>query len=287
MMQDVEKHDTGHMLGKGMFDVVSSFLRIADDEEPTGTGRENAEGEQPSETIESMRQNRRGSIQALWDRHATTLNSLGLSIVLRHGGASTPAGPVEYAALILKDPVKFGQFLATLTPEDLPSTLRTDLSAIVSALETQLFSTDWSDPDADGLHLIANLADVSTHLERLGLKTESGRIAEHRRWLAAGAMREYASIRSQGLLLQPGKGFGPADWHRDTTEENYAKRWQSALDSLRGLSRKPKTAALTAELRSHLIRCAESADKALASVKSRDTSAFQRTLSDTLSSLKG
>ncbi len=273
------------MLGRGMFDLFSTLIKIEDEEAPRGNADDKA---QTTETIEDLQAKRRGQIQSLWDKHATTLAQLGLSIVPKTSGASTPAGPVEHAALILRNPSKLQTFLGNLTREDIAAgTMRNDIARIVQALETQLFATNWEDPDNEGLSLIQALKPIEERLERLNLSEEATSIAMHRTWLAAGAMRDYADIRSQGLLHDPEKReFGPATWHIDSTEEGYGNRWKKALAALDALYQRPKAKALGEMLRQHLLRCAAKAQESLVSVKeSERKTSFLRTLETALNAL--
>jgi hypothetical protein len=71
----------------------------------------------------------------------------------------------------------------------------------------------------------------------------------------AGELSTYTDIRKRGLFNNPGEGFGPADWVRDSTPPSLKEMWGKAIASLNDAE--VRGATVTAQLlRDHLLMCA-------------------------------
>ena len=200
---------------------------------------------------------------------ASTLEALGLSLEPISGKrgmfVSSKEGTTELGEMRLNvvDREKFTAFLATLSPKQIAEgKTSAHLAEFMKILEKQVGDQyDWDNPPDEALELVGGLEHIVGEYERLGLGEQRAVVGLKAGLHHAheGTLREYLLVSNKTLFKEPGEGFGPADWQRDTTEEQLTKKWHEALEVLEAVKQNQKASELYAQLRDHLRKCVDSA----------------------------
>lgn len=194
--------------------------------------------------------------------HERILNNLGLSLEPVSGKTTTiysSEGQVGTGEMRLniQNKDQFGAFLKALTPDQVSQTpLGEHLGELTGILNKQILDNyNLAQPDDAVLTFLGSLDGIVSEYRRLGLTDPANQMAEYLEHSRAGNLREFVALKTSGLLQEPGKGFGPADWQKDANGEFLRRRWTEALQLLRAMRNNPNSQEMYRQLLSHLNKC--------------------------------
>lgn len=193
--------------------------------------------------------------------HRSTLNKVGLEIEPVSGkharliAADKQIGAGEMR-LNIKDRRCFLGFLQvldlTITKD---SSLGEHLDGLSHILAQQILDHyNLQQPSDEALQLLGSLEGIVREFRRLEVRG-SERLETYLEHSKTGDLREYILVEQEGLLREPGKYFGPADWQKDIGPEGLKERWGVALKALEMAKKNPNAHKLYHQLDEHLRRC--------------------------------
>lgn len=208
-------------------------------------------------------------------RHASSLNTIGLDIEAVYGKqvhiasaeGSMPDGELR---LNVVAGAKYASFLGSLSPELVES--RKEVSSLLSRVSANARDQlrdhyDLDASDSPAVELLGNLGAIVEEYERLGITPgTTSQLRTYLEHVRKKDIREFLPIEKQGLLREPGVGFGPGDWHRDAPLERLGAKWDKALTILRETYKNPNAQELYETLKRHLSYCASNASDSLDSL---------------------
>lgn len=226
-------------------------------------------GVEPGEA-ETMRA--RAAQEDIIRRNATTAEQTGLALEFPSGDEEQ-----EWALelrLNIGDGEKFRAYLASL--QNPTESQVVGLIKVADVLTLQLTGGyDLENPDDERLiNLVVSLKGIVTEYARLAevapaLKESAVKLEETYASVKGGYLKELIAVQ-EAMLLEPlGKGFGPSQWHTDSTEDGYITMWNDALEILSRIKRNPKATALHDTVRAHLLASLEYAWEDMKARKSR------------------
>lgn len=257
LFRGIADYNDQFSLGASMSSLIMGIVEknIEDDEEEK-SGDEPKLGNKIDEESQHM------SASALNVIHEPTLNNIGLSLEPVSGKTSTiytgerAIGTGEMR-INIKDREQFRAFLKALTPDQASQTpLGGHLGVLTDILNRQILDNyDLGQPDDTALTFIGSLDGIAGEYRRLGLIEQSEQMGEYLKHARSGNLREFVALKTSGLLQEPEKGFGPADWQKDANSEYLRRRWSEALHLLRALRNNPKASDMYRQLLTHLNKC--------------------------------
>lgn len=230
------------------------------------------EGEKnvPAGTNISENEYQKLSAFTLRTSHEDTSTKLGLALepvlgknqAIFHEGKIAEIGEMR---VNISDHSVFLSFLHVLKPEDIHEReLGLNLAFVSLVLSRQVTDNyNLDHPSNEALQFLASLETIVEEYRRLGLHDSAEFIDIYSLHSRQGDLREYVLAYQSGLFKEPGKDFGPADWQKDTTEDQLVKRWSKALTILYSVESNPKAKDIFTQLLGHLQKCAKSAQENL------------------------
>ncbi len=227
--------------------------------------------EEPEPEIEATVRNEETNQQAsaffLAGTHKSTLENLGLSIEPITGGASVAFNGESAASGQIRFNVQnqdtLTAFLGAIRSDHLTTTgIRSNLEGLADILTRQIADHyNFSDMvlTEDMSQLFGSMEKIIGEYKRLGLNGNVHQLETYLTHGKAGDLREFIFTERAGLLKEPGKGFGPADWQRDSTPEYLRGRWNQTLQILEIAKANPRAKDLSDQLQNHLTMCVNSA----------------------------
>ncbi len=193
--------------------------------------------------------------------HEPVLNKLGLQLEPVSGKKGALYGMGQKAEvgemrINIKDGRRFLSFLQALSPDAISETeLKENLHSLSDTLAQQIFNGyDLKDPSDEALQLFGSLESIVNEYNRLHI-AGTERLETYLMHSKRGDLREFILVQSQGLLSEPGKYFGPADWQKDASPEYLNGRWDTPLAILKMARENPKAQELYHQLFNHLSNC--------------------------------
>lgn len=248
-----QAHSSGVQLGKAMFSVFASLLRGEDDD---------VVPRKPENSPVTL-------AQSIFDRHQSALNRIGLEIVLnqdrsdnlnlkfefpeRAAAEKSSPGVVIFAEVLslgVLDPSRLLSFFESLNLSHVSSpAAAAAIADVAGEIDRSIVRAYYLELNGleEGQHeaLYDAAAEISSELQRLGLKAPASVLTYHLEHVWQGDLREQL-IAEKGSIL-PGEGFRPHIWHIDNTTEMYRERWVQALDSLGMVLENPRASAVASE----------------------------------------
>lgn len=281
LFRDIDKYNAQFSLGAMMARLLTSRF----------------EGESSEGSVASAEEHQQMSASAINVIHEKTLANLGLSLepvsgkkaAIFHAGEKAGEGEMR---INVKDRVQFVSFLHVLSPDLVQgSELKTHLGDLANVLAQQVLDHyNLSEPEDETLQLLGALDNIVGEYQRLGIDAwGTKRLETYLIHSRQGDLREYVLVEQERLFQEPGKGFGPADWQKDASEEFLSNKWEGALIVLRATQANPKAHELYQQLLAHLKSCAEIAEANIDSleyVEEEKKTSFRNTLRDARSELE-
>ncbi len=139
--------------------------------------------------------------------------------------------------LSLDNPAAFVKFLTALTPTQVEQAGLSEplgkLSASIRDLIKVYTQREPTDRELAPFQFVPGLVNQAT---RLGFGEYASKVAESLEWAKDGTFEIRERLQRQQLLVMEGQqGFGPHQWHIDTTPERFTKHWQDAMQFLRDM----------------------------------------------------
>ncbi len=194
--------------------------------------------------------------------HKETLNKIGLSLepvsgkgaVLMYEGEEAGEGEMR---INVSNRNRFIPFLEALAPDQVEETgLKPNLESLSKVLSQQVLDHyDLKEPNDEALQLLGGLGKIIDEYKRLGMSKAVTRLETYLNHARQGDLREFVAVENAGLLSEPGKYFGPADWQGDSTPAGLRQRWDEALRVVKTAKANPKAGSLYKQLSEHLIKC--------------------------------
>lgn len=193
--------------------------------------------------------------------HDKVLDRVGLAIEPvsgKHGvvfAEGQEAGVGEIRINIM-DRSRFLSFLRALNSQHLQdSDLRNNLQKLSDILVQQICDHyNLHEPSDEALQLLGSLGNIVNEYKRLGIEGTE-RPETYLKHARQGDLREYILIEREGLLSEPGKYFGPADWQKDAGPDFLKARWNRALRILQMARENPNAQDFYHQLYAHLSKC--------------------------------
>lgn len=193
--------------------------------------------------------------------HEGILSKVGLELEPVSGKNATLFSGTETAGegemrVNLKDNSKFLSFIRSISlKESKGPELRKNLGNLSDILARQIIDHyNLKEPSDEALKLLGGLGNIVNEYKRLEIdsvrKLET--LLAHSR---KGDLLEYLAVQQQGLLNEPGKNFGPADWQRDATPKYLKDHWSRALQVLELTRKNANAQDLYQTLFPHLDNC--------------------------------
>lgn len=192
--------------------------------------------------------------------HAGVLSRVGLELEPVSGKKATIMGLGEKTGtgemrINLKDDAKFLSFLRSINPQECNSTeIGGNLESLSNILVQQIVDHyNLQEPSDEALNLLGGLGDIVSEYKRLRINAAEkleALLAHSRK----GDLLEHLTVQQEGLLSEPGKNFGPADWQKDASPKFLADRWDRALKVLKMTRDNRKAQDLYGMLFEHLDR---------------------------------
>lgn len=175
----------------------------------------------------------------------------------------TPPDPYRSQKLevALVDEERLLRFLRSITSDGVKDVGAADaLNSLAHSLSNELLEEyvfQLANGDSKKLaSLIKSLSLVVTEFERLDQKSATEELSDYLRRARQGNLREYLQVIDKGLL---GSGFGPHNWHLDSTAEVYRDLWQGAFALIEEINENPRALDLSRTVLSQLKVFADSA----------------------------
>ncbi len=173
-----------------------------------------------------------------WDTlHRTHTPSLNL------GGLTLPSvkdaeigtGRVISGSIVVSDPTRLIKMLSSMTPTDVADDkIKKGLGELVSSAASEIVKAVSEDPSGYQSSFDARWArQLLPQAERLDLPGASG-LRARLHALDGGYLAEQVAIERCRLYAVKGT-FSPAEWHRDSSADQYKQSWGSVLDVVKGL----------------------------------------------------
>lgn len=154
--------------------------------------------------------------------------------------------------LQVADGGKFSNFLSAVNPEDATEDFQQNTADVTSSLIAEATDAIANATDEQtALETLAYGKGIVAGLEHIGLAespvtNKLRALYEHGQ---QGDVREYVQADNIGLLKDPTeKGFGPANWHRDTSTEDLATHWSQVVEVVKAAKNNPKAQDLYTQL---------------------------------------
>jgi len=264
---DIKKYNDQFSLGAMMSRMLLNNLEFEHDQK-----RENPQAQQPSLAKEEDYQQM--SASALSVIHGSVLDQIGLSLEPVSGknikifGQGEQAGVGEMR-LNISNEKRFLSLLSSLKPEQVENrALKPNLESLSDVFSRQIFDQyNLTEPSDEALQLFGGLEKIVAQYKRLGMEQAITRLEIYLTHAKQGDLKEYIAIEQRGLLSEPGKSFGPADWQKDTSPESLEGKWEEALRILDVVKKNPKANALYERLETHLKKCVGIAKENIPSLK--------------------
>lgn len=261
---DIEKYNSQFSLGSMMARmIISRFEPESDEILPPG-----------QTSIGSEEGNQQANSFFVIAKHKKLVTDIGLSLEPVSGKSGTIAGEGESAGagemrINIISHEHFTSFLGALEPQQLTTTgLKIHLEKLPTVLSQQILgSYDLQAPGEEALQLFAGMEKIIAEYKRLGMGEAVSRLQTYLEHGKIGDLREYVWVERKGLFSEPGKFFGPADWHTDSSPEMLDRRWSDATEILRLTKENPRSGDLYQRLQRHLDMCVESALSDLQTLK--------------------
>ncbi len=253
LFADVHRYNDQFSMGSMMVRLLFSRIKFEDEGDAQTSRSPNQEAADQQLTASTL-----GAI------HQQTLGKLGLSLepvagknaTIMHEGEAVGAGEMR---INIQDGTRFTSFLHALEPQQVEDTgLKSDLEGLSGVLAQQVLDHyDLKEPGDEALQLFGGLGRMVEEYKRLGMGQAVERLETYLEHSRQGDLREYVAIERGGLLSEPGKSFGPADWQKDATPEYLERRWGEAIGVLIMTKDNPRAQSLYEQLKGHLIECAK------------------------------
>jgi hypothetical protein len=274
MFTDIGKFNDQFSAGSMLSRMVKNLF-VKDSEEPGATSLSKIGGEE----LQQMTASGTNLI------HKPLLDAIGLSIEPVLGKGETILGQGEEIntgelRINITEKSKFLQFLKNIDNQNINPMLKSNLHALSNILAKQIGDNyDLQAPSDEALKLFGSLGDIVTEYKRLYVEGTE-KLETCLMHSKQGDLREYLAIEQQGLLSEPGKNFGPADWQKDSTPTYLMNRWNVALSVLNMARENPKARDLYHKLFSHLQTCLKAAMDNLETLQYKDKDKLREVLSE-------
>lgn len=193
--------------------------------------------------------------------HSQTLEKVGLALESVSGKTATLIGQGEMVGVgelrvNISDRNRFLGFLQVIDPTMTHnSPLGENLQGLSVILSQQIFDNyNLNAPSDEALQLLGSLEEIVGQYRRLEI-SGTERLETYLAHAKKGDLREYILVEHEGLLNEPDRFFGPADWQRDAAPDYLRRRWGNALKVLEMTRDNPKAKELYDQLYAHLTKC--------------------------------
>ena len=194
--------------------------------------------------------------------HHDVLDKSGLEIEPvsgKRGRLYTRTGQIDAGEIRIniREGRRFLGFLQAIVSQTIADNLdmRGNLENLSGVLAQQIFDHyDLREPSNEALQLLGSLEGIVGEYKRLGISS-GDRLETYLTHSKKGDLREFLLVEQRGLLSEPGKYFGPADWQKDVSPEYLARRWNEALEALTMARDNPNAQDLYRQLFDHLSMC--------------------------------
>lgn len=248
---DISKFNQQFSMGSMLFGLIMGLSGIEGEDAPR----------RPGSDLERAEEDQKMSASAIALIHRDTLNKIGLSLEPVAGKTATLMGRGEQAGsgemrINVADRGKFTGFLSALEPEQVEITgLKPNLESLSGVLAQQVFDHyDLKQPSDEMLELFGGLGGIVNQYQRLGMAKAVEGLETYLDHARKGDLREFVAVERAGLMSEPGKYFGPADWQKDATPEFLAHHWSEATHILRMVRSNPKAQGLYEQLKDQLLK---------------------------------
>ncbi|MBI2049521.1 hypothetical protein HYT32_01240 [Candidatus Roizmanbacteria bacterium] len=198
--------------------------------------------------------------------HKPILDSLGISIEPvsgKYGSFYKDGEKVGIGELRVNitERSKYLSFLERLDNPDLQT--KENLQSLANILAQQIYDNyNLEKPSDEALQLLGSLGKIIDQYRRLNI-VGTERLETYLVHSRKKDLKEYIIIEQAGLLHEPGKYFGPADWQKNASPDYLRKRWGDAIKVLEMVRVNPNAKGLYDQLYSHLKNCLDIASKDL------------------------
>lgn len=193
--------------------------------------------------------------------HSQSLEKVGMALESVSGKTATLIGQGEMVRVgelrvNISDRNRFLGFLQAIDPTMTHnSPLGENLQGLSVILSQQIFDNyNLNAPSDEALQLLGSLEKIVGQYRRLEIPGTE-RLETYRAHARKGDLREYILVEHEGLLNEPGRFFGPADWQKDAAPDYLRRRWGNALKVLEMARDNPKAKELYDQLYAHLTKC--------------------------------
>lgn len=248
LFSDIDKYNKQFnafsILGKCMSDVVRKPINEKVDTE--------------AQLIDNQKMNQQITSGSFIDKHASIMNSMGLraeSVSNNKAVVYVPNNEISNSEMRLNigDREKFVNVLRSLSKEEVSEMpdWNSNLQKLVDILEQQLKDHyNLKQPSDDALNLLASMKDIVHEYERIGLNEEVKSLATLLKKAQGGYLKEHLLVQNSDIMQT--EGFGPAQWHLDSTRQGYQERWNRTINVLDTVKANVNSQHLAKEIHSHL-----------------------------------
>ena len=260
LLADLDTHNKEQSAGAQMGKTLGKFLiGVMDDEKP------NMQQAQMDVGIETAQEARVG-LAEFTTKHQKVLDRFGLTLShqasegLKYG---LPSGPISMRIDNIHSFLRYAQSLPT---SDEKNGTAEAFQPLLRVVEKQIASINFRHLSPEEKSLLENIDALSDSFRRLSPGLDLGRLQHFADYQNTNRLEQYLAVEREDLWVEPGKGFGPADWIRDTTPDNLDSRWSSAIKILRE-QEALGSAGVAKELYEHLKICIGKTKERFASQK--------------------
>lgn len=270
LFQDIDAYNQQFSMGSMMSSALMGFLDRA--EEINSSEETTVEQVNPLGKVNEEQQHMTASgINVI---HQGELKSLGLSLepvsgkkaMIAYGDQVVGEGEMR---LNISERNQFLAFLKGLSPDQVTQTpLEQNLTLLTDSLTNQILDNyDLKQSADEALSFLGSLGTMVDEYKRLGLIAKVEGLEELLNHSKDGNLREFIALKTSGLMQEPGKGFGPADWVKDVSPDGLSQRWGKALLILHVMQDNPKAHEMYKQLLDQLNKCIPLAKNNLSGVE--------------------
>jgi hypothetical protein len=259
-VEAVEQHNKQFDVGATMMRVISGQIKVAQKAaELMDAGAYEAEAYEAAEWLAADETQDPAEVQAMEKElvgilNADTLEGVGLELspIRTKGVVGTRKGMMEIGEVRfrLADGSRFVGFLETASAdkEQAEAGVNKVSRDIVAELDESITKAEKAP------FIVETLAYANPIAEHLGQFGETAArngelIKAYAQHTKRGDLREWMFARHTGVLEAPEtQRFGPANWHRDITNERLNEKWGQIFKAINAAKQNPHGQALTAEL---------------------------------------
>ncbi|OGG73827.1 hypothetical protein A3A40_03125 [Candidatus Kaiserbacteria bacterium RIFCSPLOWO2_01_FULL_54_20] len=260
LIKDLDAHNYEHGPGARMGRSLGRMLGAVIEGEPLDPQKAQAE------VVLESAQGVRTALAELTTKYGRVLNRFGLTLSheanegLKYG---LPSGPISVHVTNVEAFLRYAQSIKPLAPgEDGTSE---PFKILLKSIETQVASINFDHPSPNERGMLQNLDATVQAFQRIGPDLDVRRLESYAKFHGEGKLKNYIATEKEGLWVNAGGGFGPADWVGDIIPQHLEEKWANAVRVLRSQQALGK-AGVAKELKTHLLLCIEKATEKLSTI---------------------